>query len=228
MLKLLLIFPFLLIYITAQSQQVIVEQDFGLWLSLKIEKKLQKGFYFKATTQIRTRHNSTKLDNYWIQSGITYKINQLFSLGGYLRYIHENPVNSFNQNNLRYHFDFKFQFKPLKKVKLSYRLRYQQKFIDCFADKPHPFDDSKSRVRHQIKSQWKYHKKHKIYLSGELFVSVNSIYEYPEMKKIRLQIGNQFKTKIGILDIGIGYEQELSSKNNLTLYFARINYLLKL
>jgi hypothetical protein len=63
---------------------------------------------------------------------------------------------------------------------------------------------------------------------GEVFVSVNSINNYPEIKKLRLVLGNQTKTKIGTFDFGIGYEQELSSNNNLSFYFARVNYILEL
>ncbi len=218
----------LVLSIPAIAQKIEVQQDLGAWIGIEIEKDLPKKFEWSLSTQVRTSRNSSRLDSYLAQTGIGYRINKTFALGGHVRYIHDRKSSSIQENSWRYHLDFKFKLKPLKKVTLAYRLRYQQKFIDAFGRKKYPLADIKSTIRHQIKMQWKVHKKHKLHTAAELFIAVHELDEYPYLDKIRLSLGDKIKTKIGTFDLSIGYEKNLQANDTFSFFFLKAIYQLSL
>ncbi len=218
-----------LAYLKVTAQKIEVTRDFGTWVGIELQKKIAKNFEYSFTAQVRTKHNSTRLENIIGQTGVEYTINKNFSIGGYTRYAYENKSIVDRQHNLRYHIDCKFQISPLQRFKLAYRMRYQQKFINAIGSgSSTPFANTASYIRHRIKSTWKWHKKHKAHIGVECFIRMNEINRYPYFKKMRFVLGDEIKTKIGRFDVGVGYEHNLQPNDKFSFFFCRLVYQFKL
>jgi hypothetical protein len=57
------------------------EKDFGIWYGVSAEKKLNKKLELGLSSNIRTFNNASKIEESFIEGGITYNINKKFSAG---------------------------------------------------------------------------------------------------------------------------------------------------
>jgi len=209
------------------AQQLRTQQDFGVWVGLIVKKDLPKKFEISLEQQFRTCLNSTRMDAYWAELGVNYKLNKHFKLNGNLRYIHDIQKHKAAENSLRYNLDIEFRKKIKKKYQLSYRLRYQQKFIDLLQRQRTTIAEKASAIRNKIKFLLKYKKAHHFYLSTELFVR-SKVFREAYLDKLRFNLGDKIKTNVGQFNIAFGYEVNLQPNDPFSFFFLKVIYILNL
>lgn len=209
------------------SQEIKVTRDFGFWGGLVFEKDISSDYCLALETQLRTFHNSSKLDDYLFNAELKYSINKKFDLSGGLRYIFDVKRINGIEHNIRYNIDLEYTNKLIKKLKVRYRLRYQQEFIN-----PHLYINFfftnnvqriySSSIRNKLKLNLKYNDTINIYTSCEIF-RLFAIFREPYFNKIRCILGS----RINLVDIAIGFEKELNSDYPYSFAFLKTTYTFK-
>jgi hypothetical protein len=216
---------FLPCVVKAQSGELVEVRDFETWNSVGIEYKLNKKWDFGLQQQLRLENNSSELKNYFTQMEAQYELFKNFKLGLGLRYINVNDNKGAIQGMeqyFRYQLDASFGHK-LKRFKLNYRLRYQNKrelFLESY-EVPNLNQAWRFRLKldYNIRS-WKIDP----YLAGELFNTYqdgqnNGLTDY------RLILGANYNLKIyGKLGVFYGIENELTGSYPKTTNIVRIKY----
>ncbi|BDS11434.1 DUF2490 domain-containing protein [Aureispira anguillae] len=218
---------FFSVFIKVKAQQIIAKQDFGVWVGVALKKELPSNFEISLEQQLRTCLNTTRIDNYWAELGLTYTINKNFRLNSNARYIHDVNKWKAAENSLRYNLDIEFRAKVKKKFQLFYRLRYQQKFINLLQRQRTPIAQRRSAVRNKIRGSFQYKKVHKFYFSTELFVT-SEVFREAYLDKLRFCIGDKIKTNVGSFNCAVGYEVNVQVNDPFSFFFLKIVYSIKL
>jgi len=227
-----LIFFFAILTSHLYAQQIKVTTDFGFWIGVKYEKKIFKSFDLDLEQQIRTFKNSSVLDDYLFDIGLKYPINKEFNLATNIRYTYNNKRVQENENNFRYNLDFGYKKELTQKSKIYYRLRYQKEYINHYRNIYYRLTGISSQniyssgVRNKLKITFKQNKKNKFYTSAELFRLIENFRE-PYFNKIRFNIGDEIKSKIGKFDFLLGFEKELHSDFPYSFLFFKMIYSIK-
>lgn len=198
-----------------------IEQDFGAWIGFQISKELPNNFKLSLDQQIRTWKNSTRIDKYFADLGLKYKINKNFSLAGGIRYTHDTNKWEEPENGFRYNVDLRFKTIVVKKFRLVYRARYQQ--LLTLKNRAALTPNVVTVTRHRLKGQWKAHKKHELYTGAELFVRREAL-RTSYLDRLRFSLGDKIKTKIGQFDVGVGYEVNLQRLDPFSFFFVKTIY----
>jgi hypothetical protein len=127
-------FTFLLT-VTAFAQ----DKDFGIWYGISASHKLNKKLDLDISTQVRTFNNASKIDEVFLEGGLTYEFNKFLALAGAYR------VSKSIEDNNSYYFRHKILldlkgYLPAGNFSFSARLRFQTRtktFIEDDQDK-HP------------------------------------------------------------------------------------------
>lgn len=189
---------------TATAQDSTVVSDYETWAGVSVqksflEKKLDLGF----TQEFRFNDNSTRLDQYFSELQLDYKIFKNFKAGIGYRFIRNN-TNSGYKNEQRLFADLSYEHK-LDRWTLSYRFRFQNQ--DELGLKKDEGDDITQKYRLRFKVAYNI-KKVKLdpYVSVEGFFSrenhginyIETITErtiYSGFEKLRYTIGLDYSVK---------------------------------
>ena len=227
-----LIFFFVILTNNLYAQQIKVTSDFGVWIGIKYEKKIFKSFDLSLAQQIRAFKNSSVLDDYLFDIGLKYPINKEFNLGANIRYIYNNKRVKEKENNFRYNLDITYKKKLTQKIKIYYRLRYQKEYINHYRNIYYRLTGISNQkiyssvVRNKLKIKFKLTKKNTFYTSAELFRLIENFRD-PYFNKIRFNIGEETKSKIGKFDFSLGFEKELHSDFPYSFLFFKMIYSIK-
>ena len=101
------------------------EQDFGVWLSVNAEYSILEKLELDASVEMRTFNRASEIEQTFIQAGLTYKINKVFSVAGSYRLA--NSIENDNAYYLRHKWfaDAKAKFEP-GRFTLRGRMRFQE------------------------------------------------------------------------------------------------------
>jgi hypothetical protein len=100
------------------------KDDFGIWYSISAEHKLSKKLEVDLAASIRTFNNASKIEEAFIEGGISYNLNKIITLSGTYR------LTDNIENNNSYYFrhkvflDVKGNF-PAGNFNFSCRMRFQ-------------------------------------------------------------------------------------------------------
>ena len=124
----LLIFTSLIIvsFIQLSAQE---SNDFEGWSSLQLDIKATEKLSFSVAEHLRYKNDISTLNTYFTQLETSYEVLKDFELGGGVRFIKKNDDVGKKQgieSHFRYQFEVKFKH-DIKRMGLSYRLRYQNK-----------------------------------------------------------------------------------------------------
>jgi hypothetical protein len=206
--------------IVVHAQDVKTVRDLGAWASLGVNYKFKKSWKLTFNQDLRMNDNISKVDKIISDLGIQYKINKAFSLGANVRYAHDRKKTQLFTDDIRYNIDFKFKHEFGEKFQMEYRFRYQHNYVNL-SSYYHEFTQ-KTDTRHRIEAKYSFGK-NTPFASAEIFREYE-IYRRPYFNTLRLTLGDEFKTVLGVLEYSMNYERELNAKYPLNLFFVKIAY----
>lgn len=219
---------FIIIFLFAANpcfaQEIKTVRDIGIWTRIGLDYEINKDWQFSASQEIRTFNNAVKIQKYISDFDLGYRINKRFDLSAGLRYAYNREKNNSFSHNIRYNLDFKYKRKLSKDLDLQYRFRYQSNYENPFTG----FSDfeQRAKARNRLKLDYEF-KKHEPSLGAEIFRSF-VYYRKPWFSSFRLTLGDEFDTKLGEFNLGMGYERELNVEFPLNYYFFRMNYTIEI
>ena len=143
MIKKCLILLFLIVIPFAGFAQ---NKDFGIWYGISAEHKLAKKLQLDLSTNIRTFRNASKIDEAFLEGGLTYNLKKHLSVAGSYRL----SKNVENNNSLYYQHKIFLDLKgslPLGKLNLSGRLRFQTRTKTYITSESDKFPNYTGRIK---------------------------------------------------------------------------------
>ena len=174
-----------------------VYQDFGVWIKLNSNFKIDKKTSITNKTELRTFDNSQQINQIYTQFSYDKDLNKQISTSFAWRSKFINDEFSYVNSN-RFHNDITFQ-KKYSNIKIYFRLRSQIHI--------HPYKNNDWIERTRFKVKYKLSKKLSYYLYNEFYFSV-----YSENSK------SYTKNRIGT-----GLKYRLSKKTDLEVKYLKIS-----
>ena len=194
-------------------------QDFGTWSGFSVSKAVLDDLKVDADIQIRTDDNSTRINQFFLDLGANYKVNEYFRAGIFLRPRMTNNWSGYNFEN-RLYFDLTGKLK-LNDINLYLRSRIQTT-SNRNAENP-------TYERIQFKVKIKLDKGLKAFVQDEFFFHLNgtgtsnykknrfglgfeyAINDYLQMslKYLRITEVNQaYPLRMNVIALGLSYSIE--------------------
>ena len=127
------------------------DDDFGLWFEAFGNKKLFDKLELNLSGAIRTYHNTSEIEEAFLEAGLTYKFNKFLTAGASYRF------TEFREDDELYHPRHKWYATvtgklPLGDLDISAQFKFQQRFKTYFEDE----DDAqhKEHLRIRLKGQY--------------------------------------------------------------------------
>ena len=122
------------------------KKDFGIWYGVSAEHKLTKKLELDLSTKIRTFNNAAKVEQVFLEGGLTYELNKYLAIAGSYRL-----TKNIEQNNL-YYFRHKVMLDikgsmPAGDFSFSCRLRFQTAIKTYIKDEIDKYPDYTSRIK---------------------------------------------------------------------------------
>lgn len=109
------------------------EKDFGIWYSVSAEYGITKKLELDFSTTVRTFGKASKIEEMFLEGGLTYKFNKFVSVTGSYR-ITEN-IEDDDSYHLRHKWFFDVKgFLPVGDFTFTGRFRFQKRYKTFFED----------------------------------------------------------------------------------------------
>jgi hypothetical protein len=103
------------------------QKDFGIWYDIGLEKKITKKIDVNFNGVLRTYGNASQTDQFYLESGLSYKVNKYISAALNYRWIYKHEEGPVFYSRHRWFTDVKLSY-PLNRLKFSARFRYQNQY----------------------------------------------------------------------------------------------------
>ena len=121
-------------------------KDFGIWYGISAEHKFSKKLELDLSSNIRTFSNASKIEEAFLEGGLTYNLKKHLSVAGSYRL----SRNIENNNSLYFQHKIMFDFKgslALGKLNLNGRLRFQTRTKTYITSESDKFPDYTGRIK---------------------------------------------------------------------------------
>lgn len=203
-----LLFLFFSVNILAQTE--IVTRDLESWSAISLNKDFSKKFGINLEQSLRMYDNSSKIDQYFNNLDLNFKLAKGFSLSGGMRFIGDQDKDG---NDYDYHFRFNgdINYKhSLDRFTFKYRMRFQTRNELGYTRDEGDFLRNTFRLRAGVKYDFKGWKLDPE-LSYELFRE-SGRYLVSSWDKYRISFSTQYKFNSMITLSGFyRFERELGS-----------------
>ena len=205
--------------LSAYSQK----NDFGIWYNVAVEHNLVKNLELDLSATMRTFKNASKIEEAFLEAGLTYKFNAYFSAGASYR-ITEN-IEDDDAFHLRHKWfvDMKGTL-PAGDLTVTARVRFQRRYKTYFEDEEDKIPDS--HVRTRLKVQYDIPNfKFNPYVSAELFLPAFAEAE-KTVDKYRLIIGLDYSiAKRHTVEVGYIFQRDYLPKlSDISLISLQYNF----
>lgn len=122
------------------------DKDFGIWYGVSAGHKLSKKLEIELSTDIRTFNNASKIEEAFVEGGITYSLMKHLAIAGSYR------LTDKIENNNSYYYQHKFFLDlkgniPLGNFSFSGRLRFQARTKTYIEDDSDNHPDYTGRIK---------------------------------------------------------------------------------
>ncbi len=195
----------------------VVVQDLESWNSATFELKLNKKFNLQFSEELRLQENSSKIERFFSELKLNYKLHKNFQLGLGYRFFTENKRSGY-QNGHRWNIDTKYKF-DIERFNGYARLRYQSAKEFNSDDNPENHLRMKVKLKYDIKN-WKIDP----YISAELF-GLTGKEACNQFDKMRFTTGSSYKfNKMHSVSFFYGIEKELNTNYPKTIFLIGLGY----
>jgi Protein of unknown function (DUF2490) len=198
--------------------------DFGIWYGINAGFPLAKKLDINVSTVIRTFNNASKINQGYLEGGVSYKFNKYLSVAGSYRFIDNRENNSEFHIRHKWFADVKGSF-PLENFLFSARFRFQIQTKTFIENEKDRIPDYHGRIK--LKALYKIPEfPVNPYLSVEsfspMFVSSERLID-----KNRFTIGFEYKiTKIHSIEAEYIFQRDFLPHLS-DIHIISINYNLK-
>ena len=200
------------------------DTDFGIWYSLNAGLKLIGQLELDINPTVRTFQNGSKIEEAFVDAGLTYKVNKYLSLSAFYRITENLEDDSSYYPQHKIFFDLKGSLSP-GDLSLSGRLRYQRRYKTYIEDEEDEIPDSHIRMR--LKAAYDIPSfKFNPYISAELFCPVFKEYDRLADKK-RYILGVEYRfNKKHSFELEYLFQRDYHPDLN-DMHIIQINYNIK-
>jgi len=161
-----------LLFLTLAPVSFSQDDDFGIWYGISAEHKLIKNLEIDLSGNIRTFQNASRIDQAFIEAGLTYKFIKNISIGGSYRFTRALDKDDFYHAQHKWFIDLK-GILPLGDFSISARVRLQERYKTYFLDENDKIP--RTHLRYKIKVLYNIPSfPVNPYLSAEIFCPVSS------------------------------------------------------
>lgn len=123
----------LLIFLLTAQISFSQDNDFGMWYSAATEFKLVKNLNLDLDINLRTYNNASRIEEAFIDIGLTYKFSKYISAAASYRFTEYNEKDDIFYPRHKWFADLKGKM-PLGDFDISARLRFEQRYKTYFKD----------------------------------------------------------------------------------------------
>lgn len=162
----------------------------GTWVGADGDIKLSKKWEVNLKAQVRFSDNLQITRAFLGEAGVTYNIIKNLSVSGYYRYTGRLKKNAdktgyYYRPYHRFYAEANYKVKLVDWLRLSYRLRYQNQFMDDDAS----LVADKSYLRNRVELTYKNSSRFSPFISADLFYRLNSDNGGNSFNQIRYKTG---------------------------------------
>ncbi len=144
---------FALLFLMTVSAVNAQDRDFGIWYSVSARYEIVKNLRVDISEELRTASKASEVDQYFTDAGLSYKLNDYISFGGYYRYIRKRETKDDFYARNRFYGEIDLTY-PFNRFELSYRFRVQRqtnKYADDVEEKaPRLYNRHKFEIEYNI------------------------------------------------------------------------------
>lgn len=215
---------FLILLLITFSVNSHSQDDFGLWLTVDASHKVFKSLNAEISGSLRTVENSSVIDQYFGEAGLSYKFGKIISVSSSYRLIKKV------ENNSEYYFRHKFYLGTRAEIKtgrfdFSARMLYQRTVHTYIENKKDLIPQNLMRLR--VKAEYKIiSSPFKPYLSCEPYLLLNDI-NGSVIQKNRISAGTEVRiTSKSSIEAGYIFENFKKSQS-VDSHIISLKYILK-
>ena len=215
---------FLILLLITFSVNSHSQDDFGLWLTVDASHKIFKNMDAEISGSLRTAENSTVIDQYFGEAGLSYKFGKIISVSSSYRIIKKI------ENNNEYYFRHKFFVGTRAEIQtgrfdLSARMLYQRTVHTYIENKNDLIPQNLLRLR--VMAEYKIPSSpFKPYLSCEPYFFLNDI-KGSAIQKTRFSAGTEARiTSKSSIEAGYIFEN-FKRAQSIDSHIVSLKYILK-
>lgn len=210
----------LLCFLFSALQSNAQQDDFGIWTTINIEKKLNSRFSGTITEELRFMDNASMLTTAYTNISLNYKIAKGFNVSGNYRFINRRQPEGYYSIRHRLFADLSYRFKT-EDFSATFRTRIQSQFEKAFAEQRENITEwywrNKLTLRYAIK-------KYKPFTSFEVYYPLNNP-QFESVDNIRLAAGCAYSiNKRNDIEGYYLINRELYGNNPVTSYVVGVEY----
>ena len=180
--------------------------DAGMWLTLTLEKKIQKNFILVIDQEMRLKENFQRVNLFYTNLRVDYKFNKTVKISPSYRAIQKERLDGTYSHRHRIMLDITLK-KKVRKFTLSERIRYQAEVQDYYTSKKGELIEQYLRFKTDIK--YAFTEKISPFFSSELRYQIRS----PRGDGSLYDFGFHRIRNI------VGFEYEISKKQSVNIYY---------
>jgi hypothetical protein len=182
------------------------ENDAGLWTTFTVQKKITKKLALVIDQEFRLRENFQRINLFYTNLGVDYKVNKYFKLSPSYRAIQKIRLDNTVSHRHRLSMDATIK-KKFNKITLAERVRYQIEVQDYLTSRkghlPEQFLRFKTDLKYDLGSKF------------TPFISCELRYQIRSWRGNDMYYNNRFHRIRNI----IGVDYEMNNSHNFTLYY---------
>jgi len=202
------------------------EKDFESWDGIEFRYDINKDLRFSLNEEFRFNKNVTNLKKVLTEAGISYDLNKHFTVKLKYRFEKFNDIEKSYITRHRYCFDLVWDQDLSKRLNLSLRGRFQERYTEVKSSEygmlPKRYFRQKIHFEYNIK-------KNPIspFVSAEAFLHLSNVSK--QYDQFRFCIGAKYNiNKIFRLEGFYGYQPEFNVTNPMSIYICCLNLLVNL
>jgi opacity protein-like surface antigen len=220
----------LLFFFSNTNAQEEDNKDFALWNSVGIKYAPIKRLKLGVEQHIRLKEDASETDEYFTEVFAGFEIVKNLEIGGAMRFIRENDnvgkIQGY-EKHFRYNIDLGYKLDLVKRLDISFRLRYQNKkeldLEDGVEDVPTETLRFKTGFEYNIR-KWPLDPSFAIEIFDRKDVE-SSLFEDSKLSRYRLTFGTSYNLKkFGKIGIYYRYQENTRVDNDFQTKILGLKY----
>lgn len=202
------------------------EEDFSIWTSIDLEKKLNKNLEFSAGMNLRTEQNTTRLASLFPEIGLEYRTNDLFRFKAKYRGISGRTQGGSWVQGSRLNLGINAQ-RDIADFQLRLDAEYQYEIDHYLIRDGSLFIDGDNYARYKLSLKYDLNKSINLYIGAELFHLL--LPGRSGLEAVRLNAGIKYRfDKSNSIKISYLIDKEFNQLNPASRYILNIGYVYKI